>query len=1116
MRNNKSVEPCNSKNETLNTLDGFIILKKKKEQIIDKKKVEKAQEKDKLFKITSNLKPNETVFQKKIKAYISILVSRIGGIDQTSTKLIKPYVLSSDVLLYLSDIKKWLKTIDKKNGVFDVALACFEFNLLTNVLIPILCQLNETKKPKLTPDLIVENKKISIACLDLIVILTWPIEKNSELSEIQKSQISLIKDSQLVYKKDILSYKNGLIFKSIFRIILPLMSKNKNDLNDKDNNVLQLVLFFIRNILFIQPTTFSLKSDSSKKISRSKKLPNNVILEDISINVILSIFKENRVFFFLLTFCCSLETIFDECIFSLTCLEIIYLLIKEVDSEKLIKTSSIYSTTSINNSNLDDPKNKNLKNQLTCELFNSLDVEKKKKRLQNLNTNTRHGRFGTLLSLKKFDSNSYSISGQKGLIDSNNIFQLFDKIKKWNDRVKYKYDSEKYIKSSNLLQVNSESILILTDFINDFLVGSCYNKLITLSSQIFSDFESISKINSYDIASFFFVIFWFIKYKRLSAISDSTNFSLTKKKNLIKDFAYINSSFDNVFFKLFLDYTKESFLKNDWNSMHVCILCFTEIILLSSFFIEIESKNLNNSLDFTDDDKKVQELGELVIRKLFSKYEFLMSILKVPQMIPNHSSIFLKNSIQMFNTIFKLTKILRNENICIYMQKKKKNQLDENDLETNNVVSLNNSVDIDHTLEKKLNYDEFESFFYQTSIISLYITFLYNYEEVSNEEIKSCLSFFHKVFFTRKDYNSLLRLDFMLLLSNLKFYINEDTSLKHQIDEFIYYYMKKIKSILFLFPNSIEILFKRFENNGYNFFLSNGKILHDDIFEKKNETIKIKSDLIFKNELTTDEKFKILINILLEKKKKTEINLIYDKLQEFLELKLMDNNAVFSWTLTPSFNSLLVKNVYLRLLMKISGFKLEYDTKFFCQSYDFVTHVDLLESINSIKHWLHEENKINLTSSEKANYFQKIPKNFGKLQCSKTNLSTLGSKKRCEDLDLLDQMEETINLKKKKKNIIKKSQLYNNSDEIINKKKELFFSSSEENEDQFSDDNFSLKMTSLKSSNSFTIIDKQKNDESSDSSSKNFTSNSKPFFSEISSKKKKRRIKSKLYLSDND
>ena len=141
------------------------------------------------------------------------------------------------------------------------------------------------------------------------------------------------------YKKQILMFNNGQLLKAAIRLVLPTIAKSRIDREPRDNQILKLVLYLIRNLLAIEPANLSISNKSRKGASvTASDLPLGVTQDDISINNVLSVFKKNKVLMLLLTISGSLGTEFDRDMFGEICLESIYLIIKGLSaSEVLVK-----------------------------------------------------------------------------------------------------------------------------------------------------------------------------------------------------------------------------------------------------------------------------------------------------------------------------------------------------------------------------------------------------------------------------------------------------------------------------------------------------------------------------------------------------------------------------------------------------------------------------------------------------------------------------------------------------------------------------------------------------------------------------------------------------------
>ena len=135
-----------------------------------------------------------------------------------------------------------------------------------------------------------------------------------------------------------------------------------------------------------------------------------------------------------------------------------------------------------------------------------------------------------------------------------------------------------------------------------------------------------------------------------------------------------------------------------------------------------------------------------------------------------------------------------------------------------------------------MNFQATEVRFFHQAIVTAYIEYLSRFQDLTHDDIKICLSYFHKLFVVRKDYNGLFRLDFMQMLHKLKSHLPRGSSIRLKVEEFIYYFMKKFKVALGRFPNIIEVLFPRIEESACKCYLSTGDLYEkEDLLERRFE-----------------------------------------------------------------------------------------------------------------------------------------------------------------------------------------------------------------------------------------------------------------------------------------
>lgn len=960
--------------------------------------------KDRIRELSEAVKPNETFTQKMLRTHISVLVSAVGGPDYTANVSPPPYRLGHDALACLKDIKRWIKSVDERMQTYDVALACADSGLILNDLSVMLCQW-DTQSSKLAP---IRNaktmEKIMLASLELLVLLTWPTELTPESTDSQRLSFSNLRKAQIVYKKHILQYNKGQTIKAVIRLVLQTMTKEKSDREPRDNAILRLVLFFIRNILYIGPISSSISMKTTKGITAMDNMPSNVTMEDISMNTVLACFKKNKVLMFLLTMSNSVGSEFDKEVFGASCLECIHLLIRNAQIGDLIDPATHSTTTrpasdKVAESQSHDPQP--LSTTSGMQLTDLLKEETKRKKIQSQNLSTRHGRFGSLLSIQG-DEQSYVISGQEALVNASLTLDKLDKSKKWRKPSSFKYDSDEFVKHEQLY-LNSNSLLILKEFVDQFLVGDCFNNLIGNVSSLLSSADDLTAVDAYERAVYFLTIAWFLNYKR-----ERNEFYKSHPDKLAQltedddpvDFRSISSGLSQTNFILILNYFRTSFTTKQWSSLHVAMVCFLQLLLISHQLFVSQPKLVARPAEDSDNEENAdeldKELGEGIIRNLFTSHDFLNVLVAVPQTASNHSPDYLKTCVYIIHILLKSFESFTKENVKLYIQKrrkKNKSKKTNNDMESRLNYRLGSTLDQSEDEEydeetakiekttRELDLIKTEARFFHTSTVSSYIDYLAEYEDLTSEEIKRCLSYFHRIFVVKKDYNGLFRLDFMYIIHKLRNYLPRSSRIRNHVDEFIVYFMKKFKQSFSRFPNPIEVLFPRFEGEEFRAYLS-----HGDVYEKSSESKsqpRLAKQIEFIKEFSLDEKVKILVTALYLQEKERFISWLISALdaivkQRLLEVASGDTDTSRSITLKSpeQYRRLFINNPYIRLLLSLVKFELPDILEEDCELPGLVPSAKVVELLDSIKKWISQQ-PVTFEDGKDAFFFFRTKDTYG-------------------------------------------------------------------------------------------------------------------------------------------
>ncbi|WPK23029.1 hypothetical protein PUMCH_000253 [Australozyma saopauloensis] len=934
---------------------------------------DEAQVVDRLAELTSTQRTNETPTSRILKAHIAILVSALGGPDHTSEQGL--YKLGHDALACLKDLKRWIKSVDERNSTSDVALACAECGLFQNDLTVILCQWD---KPQAGVVRTRTTNKIMIACLELLVLLTWPTELNKKISLEEYSSRAKTRLAQLRYKHHILKYNNGKTLKAAIRLGLNALKLTPEERDPRDLSILRLIVYFIRNILFIQPLP---AVNGAKAVSNFLSYPSGIQAEDLSIFAILPVFEQNNVLMFLTSIAHSvLNSIQDEQ-FGLLAVECLYLLTKEVRVDtlylKVIDQQSQQDTTKVV-----PPASAADGLDLSALLS---EEDKRKKKLRSA-MSSRHGRFGTLLSLQNSSNASYlAVSGQKALASTYDTLQSLDSTKKWHKTSTFKYDSNSFVTSVGINLYGKVLRLFLT-FIDHLLTSGSINNLLLFVSRHFTNLANddmkrtglFHVIDSHELASYFLLISWLFEFKRNKA-SKLTNESLSPDEDNL-DYGSVGAALSEVNFILLTAYVRSSFEARDYNSLHVAMICFREMLLIANSIFARQRTQKEIELLSEEDINEDRELAEGIIRKLFSQKEFLDLCVNIPKTAYKHSPEYLNVSVSLVHILLKSFETLANEDVHLFIKARRRMR------KLQNGSGLNHQMDREHwhlidrgsdeeddeeeikyiTRERKLDFKNAEVRFFHPEIVRTHISFLERYEDLSHEDIKRGISYFHRLFVMRKDYSALYRLDFVVLLYKLQAYLPRSSGIRRHVDEFVIYFMKKFQDAISAFPTAIELLFPRFDNLEYKAFLSTGDL---EVFDSKNngqgsktnsyfdsDAIQPRAAIVYEfveNEKSLSEKLGALTYHIMKKKNTTKLlTLLSEEFMRIHEAAKRGARSELFVRLNLANRRLVVSEPLVRLLLLTVGFDLP-----FLQNDETVFRIDsnievLKEGADLLKYWL--------------------------------------------------------------------------------------------------------------------------------------------------------------------
>ncbi|KAI0649834.1 timeless protein-domain-containing protein [Trametes meyenii] len=310
-------------------------------------------EKDDVLSLSEEESGDEPYIDRRaiLESPIRSVVDALGGVEGGV------YRLGDECYGCLKDLKKfWRK--DDTDDDRTVARIFWSTRVLPNDLVPILL---ETAGKGLVED------KRAVACADLMTAMTWPIDLAEELKELDDELDRGTDYTQLLFAH--LNYKAALlrpgVFQALLAITLPCLARDTKERQERDVQIVNVVLHLIRNLAFIKdpPPNMYGSADQAEFSTLQSKLVKR-LSESHFIDLLLTIASN------------AAESTFNQ--WNTVALEIFYLLFRG------IKPSSLAS---------DQAK------QSTKALQSLLAVEDQRRREIARKATSRHSRFGTTISV---------------------------------------------------------------------------------------------------------------------------------------------------------------------------------------------------------------------------------------------------------------------------------------------------------------------------------------------------------------------------------------------------------------------------------------------------------------------------------------------------------------------------------------------------------------------------------------------------------------------------------------------------------------------------------------------------------------------------------------------
>lgn len=815
---------------------------------------------------------SKDVVDPEVRAHVSSLLNALGGVGANEDG---SYVLGDDGLACLRDLKRWLKLYDQKADRMDVARVLAESNTVDGDLLPILASWQENAENKY-------KEKVALACFELLVPMTWPIDTKGEKTVNHHRHIPYLIPAQIRYKKAIINFDRARILHTAMRVALPALSEHLGDRTPRQQGIIKLVLYFIRNIVMIAlPPGMVYPGGDETEISRSTTI---------------DAFEYQEIFHLLLTASSSMGEEFNT--EDVVLMEIIYHIVKGVNIEKLF---------------LDEQQ---MYKQGTSELAKLRAEEAAMLRANKRHAPTRHNRFGGPMWLER-ENHKKTMVTQKSLSDPSARLTQADESKKWRRPVRKAKDDEGPTDFDMPERLSFGANKTLRRFIEEFLDAG-FNPLFEHIRKAIS--REAERLQDYHYHQFFYLVGWFLEAEAVRRERRTQ-----QRKGVPEDnsFGLVASVLNQEMFIALNRSMEKSYEEKRWQDLSAEMRCFNQILLTTQAMWQSP----------VDED---QEIAENILSRIFYEETTHDRVANILRTYNNQGLGYLDSCTGLTHTYIRILEKYSQQNVDLQVRskrrtRKKKAQEGADDMDGSDEEQ--DAAQAARTLnERKFDFGRFCKRFLAQGCIDAFTEFCKFYKDLDAEQLKRVHRFYHRVAYKMEMSVMLFRVDIIHLLN--KMMKGPDALVKvspmyKEFDQLTVSLFRKLTKKLEERPALfVEMLFSKTHSTAY--FIEFG-------YEKQTITSKPRpaAELEVKGQKEWEEQVAIVVSALLDKNEGDLLEWVKSQLS-FVEVERRAWETAHALTssseeeterptppsipLKPSSDSIrtaLFKNGHLRLLLSL-------------------------------------------------------------------------------------------------------------------------------------------------------------------------------------------------------
>ncbi len=565
----------------------------------------------------------------------------------------------------------------------------------------------------------------------MLVPLTWPTEYHSQMTANHHRHTPYLQQIQVQYKRSMLKYGGANLLRAAIRIALPSMAIPRSERESRDEGILKLMLYLLRNVAIITTNDRLAAEGDEEETSRSATI---------------NAFQDQDAFALILTMCSNVADDFNQQ--DVVLLEIVFHLVKGVNVDKLF---------------LNDAENKAKRSD---ELGDLLRKENQVKREYAKNAPTRHGRFGTMIWVKRDEHKVTTVSGQTILRDNQTSMQKMDEAKKWKKPKprRKKEDVVQYNDFNTPVHLSLLAIKNFRTFVEEFL-DSGFNPLFThVRKAIEREAERVTPINA---RQFFYTVGWFLEAERARRARQVIAQKEKSAKEVEPDsFGLVAGVMNQETFILLNRSMQKSLDDKEWDDLTAQMRCFTQILLTvqEMAFSSIEED---------------QEIADNIQNRIFYEETTHDRIISIVRGYKDQGFGYLDAATELAHVFLRMLERYSKINVDMQVRsnrrakkRKKEAAQAENPEGAENEEEVNSEDEdlIDAaqvTKERAFDFKRFAAKFCNQSCVNTFVAFTEFYRELNSEQLKRAHRYFYRVAFKQEMTTLLFRLDIIGLFHRM-------------------------------------------------------------------------------------------------------------------------------------------------------------------------------------------------------------------------------------------------------------------------------------------------------------------------------------------------------------